>query len=350
MNNSNKIEFYKFNHKDNGGNKNKEYVLLSCLAIIFIFISVYLLYLSSKPLVIDKLSYKTNGIVNYTTYYGEDKVDYNTYVRNYLTSIDINFNHSSKFSKKMIGKSLYSVEAHWFAYNTGYKNEKIYISDTETLVPLSEKKVINQDEINNSVTTKVDYKKYLQSYLSYKSSSKVSSQALLVVEYKVINEVKTKGMENINNDDIIKLEIPLSENTFKISSKSTTTGRYKTINKLDKNSKYNKIKFTLGIIFALLSIIDLVILILIYIKESKNESKYTKELKKILNSYDNIIVDTEKLPDITNKNIVNVKNFDELLDAQMQIGMPINFQEEENRAIFILIKNDMAWVYIINKY
>lgn len=350
MNSGKKIEFYKFNHKDNSGNKNKIYVLLSVLAIVFIFISVYLFYLSSKPLVVDELKYKTNAAANYSTYYGDDKVDYNTYVRNYLSSIDIDFNYSSKFSKEMNGKLLYVVEAHWFAYNTGYKNEKIYISDTENLVPLCERKVINQDEINNSITTKIDYKKYLQSYLSYKSSSKISSQALLVVEYKVINEVQAKGMENINNDDTVKLEIPLSENTFKITSKSTTTGKYKKISKIDENSNSNKIKFISAIVFALLSIIDVAILIIICIKESKNESDYTKKIKKILNSYDNIIVDVEKLPDITNKNVVNVKTFDELLDAQMQIGMPINFIEEENKSTFVLVQSDIAWVYSINKY
>lgn len=344
--NNNKIKFYEFN-QDNKNTK-KIYYLTIFLFVFFFILSLYLFYLSTKKTVINKLTYKSNATVNYATYYDDDLVDYDVYVRNYLSYITFSFNSNSIFDRKINGKSNYYSEAYYYVYNTGYKNEKIYISERETLLPVFEKDIINQDKIINEGIVKVDYKKYLQRYLAYKSSSKISSQALLIVEFKSNNDILVDN-DRKNNNCIVKLEIPLSESTFKITSSSTCDGKTIKINELEKNSNSNKIKLVFSICSLFFSIFNFIMTLIFYVKEYKEENSCNKVIRKILKTYDNLIVEINYLPNIDGKNIIYVKSFNELLDAQMQVNMPINFIEDENSAKFMIIQNDMVWTYIINK-
>lgn len=344
----NKITFYEFNNNKRNS-KLLLHVILIVTSIIFMLIGIYLVYLSSLKTITKSFNYKSIGEVNYTPYYNGEKVDYNTFVRSYLTGVDINFKYDSFYSTKVDGKVLYSVTAYWYAYNNGNKSEQIYKSNIENLTPLSEKNIKSQINYNNSVSTNLDYKKYVQKYLSYKANSQVSSQAMVVVEYKVNSTLKPNGMDNVSSDDTVTLEIPLSESTFKINSKTTAYGKMKTINKISTDNKIKNIKEITGIIFIILGIIDIISFLIIYIKESLSKSEYERKLSKIMNAYDNIIVDVDTMPDTNDKNIIEVKSFDELLDAQMQVGMPINFKEENFKAVFILVKNDMVWKYELSK-
>ena len=346
MNNNEKIRFYEFNHKKH--KNNILYINGIFFCFLFLILSIYLFYLASNKKVINKLSYKPISSVNYVTYYDDNEVNYDVYVRNYLNYITASFNYNSIFDRKIDGKTFYSVESYYYVYNTGYKNEKIYISERKNLYPLSEKEIKNQKEIVNEASVKIDYKEYLQRYLSYKASSKVSCQGLLIVEFKVNNNVKTNDVED-NNSSVTKLEIPLSESTFKITSSSTSNGKTVKINELEKNGKSVKTKFTLSFIFAFLSVIDFIIIIIFNIKDSKCDNLYDKKLRKILRSYDNVIVETNNLPDIKDKNIIYVKSFNELLDAQIQVNTPINYKEDESIATFMLASGDMVWIYKMNK-
>ena len=258
MDNNEKIRFYEFNHKKH--KNNILYINGIFFCFLFLILSIYLFYLASNKKVINKLSYKPISSVNYVTYYDDNEVNYDVYVRNYLNYITASFNYNSIFDRKINGKTFYSVESYYYVYNTGYKNEKIYISERKNLYPLSEKEIKNQKEIVNEASVKIDYKEYLQRYLSYKASSKVSCQGLLIVEFKVNNNIKTNDVED-NNSSVTKLEIPLSESTFKITSSSTSNGKTVKINELEKNSKSVKTKFTLSFIFAFLSVIDFIIII-----------------------------------------------------------------------------------------
>ena len=75
-------------------------------------------------------------------------------------------------------------------------------------------------------------------------------------------------------------------------------------------------------------------------------SEYHKEINKILSTYDSIIVNSDNIKNLSKYNIINVNSFEELLDAHSEVRMPINYVEiNNNYSIFVLINNDVAWVY-----
>ena len=75
-------------------------------------------------------------------------------------------------------------------------------------------------------------------------------------------------------------------------------------------------------------------------------SNYHKEINKILSTYDSIIVNSDNIRDLSKYNVIKVNKFEELLDAHSEVRMPINYVEvKENYSIFVLINNDVAWIY-----
>ena len=55
------------------------------------------------------------------------------------------------------------------------------------------------------------------------------------------------------------------------------------------------------------------------------------------------------MPDLDEKKIINVNSFDELVDAQNEVRMPINFIELERNELskFILISDSIIWIYTL---
>ena len=82
-------------------------------------------------------------------------------------------------------------------------------------------------------------------------------------------------------------------------------------------------------------------------KKLKNLKKIY--FKKILKTYDGILVEVDSLPDLTKFNVIYVKSFDELIDAHSEIRRPINFIQKSSHAKFLLINEGIAWVYKFNR-
>ncbi len=70
-------------------------------------------------------------------------------------------------------------------------------------------------------------------------------------------------------------------------------------------------------------------------------------LKKILSTYDGIIVNVATLPKSRGYNIVKVKSFDELLDAHSEVRLPINYYRQKGKSTFILVNDTMLWMYVL---
>ena len=93
------------------------------------------------------------------------------------------------------------------------------------------------------------------------------------------------------------------------------------------------------------------ILFIVYRTNVNKESLYSRKLKKILNTYDSIIVNVETLPKTSDLSVVNVTTFEELVDAQMEVRLPINFKEDTKKHIakFVLVRNNLAWIYTLEE-
>ena len=94
--------------------------------------------------------------------------------------------------------------------------------------------------------------------------------------------------------------------------------------------------------------IILAVCLSIYMKESPDEfAVFVKEKKRILKTYDSVIVEVETLPNIAGKNIIKVKTFDDLVDAQLELREPIYYKNDNDSCFFLLLHYNEACVYIL---
>jgi len=72
-------------------------------------------------------------------------------------------------------------------------------------------------------------------------------------------------------------------------------------------------------------------------------------LKKILNTYDSIIVTLQSKPDFKKYNEISVASFEELIDAHSEVRMPINYYQDEHRrrSYFTLINGNEIYTYTL---
>lgn len=102
-----------------------------------------------------------------------------------------------------------------------------------------------------------------------------------------------------------------------------------------------------SIILAALFII-LTICLGIYLKEEPDEySAYVKNKKRILKTYDSVIVEVENIPNIAGKNIIKVKSIEDLVDAQLELREPIYYKNDNDSCFFLLLHYNEACVYIL---
>ena len=138
---------------------------------------------------------------------------------------------------------------------------------------------------------------------------------------------------------VIDLSIDLSNNDTKNSVSETVVN--------NDSSRY--VFFGLSILFFVVTIC----LIWAFFKEIRSfylsKSQYSKMLRKILSSYDSIIVNVSNVPSLDDLKIIEVNSFNELIDAHSEVRMPINYCEEvENyKSVFVLVSNNIAWIYTL---
>lgn len=105
----------------------------------------------------------------------------------------------------------------------------------------------------------------------------------------------------------------------------------------------------IGFSITLLTLfVILTICLSIYIKEAPDEfTTFVKEKKRILRTYDSVIVEVEALPNIAGKNIIKVKTIDDLVDAQLELREPIYYKNDNDSCFFLLLHYNEACIYIL---
>jgi len=108
------------------------------------------------------------------------------------------------------------------------------------------------------------------------------------------------------------------------------------------NSLYSA-ALVLGALFIILAIC-----LGIYIREEPDEfSVFVKNRRRILKTYNSIIVEVEDIPNIAGKNIIKVKSIEDLVDAQLELREPIYYKNDNDSCFFMLLHYNEACIYIL---
>lgn len=334
---------YQYEKKDQvykmKGGKNKKSLLITLLSVIFIMIGIVLI-INSFETSKEGVSYNEKGSTDYKVYLKENNyydakyLDKNMqYISSLINIINTDFKYELHSTKNLKFNYRYEIVGTLKITDRVNTNKILYSKDEVLKSEVNREINANNFIISDSVD--IDYDKYNNYVNSYKRDYGLNSNAYLEVKMIIKVNGNNNSLKNdINLDNILKVTIPLSEQTIEINSNSIDNSNSVLAN--DKIKINNNMMFTIGFMFTLVSLIELLINLYKYIFKAKVDS-YQKQLDKLLKNYDTYIINaTNDFKE--DENIVKVETFNELLDAQKIEQSPIIFYEVEpgNKAYFVL--------------
>ncbi len=333
-------------------------IVLRLLTVIILYVLSFCVFKKSM----------NNYSQEYIFYKEESKVDYKVYLKDndffeqsylekdklYIASliknITADYDYSINFDSPMSGTYKYTVKAvmsadrekgstsnYWQKEYRIFESEEIPYKDLNYVTFKTEPLQVNYDYYNDIL-------------VKFKKEYNLSIYGNLKLIIEVTNNAVSKSNNEYKIDTVSTLDIPLTQATVEIPIKTDAANKTASLESslmIEENPLYIILKVVSGICFLLGTLI-LSRFIILLVREAEKPSSYDKTIKKILKTYSEIIVNANSL-DINGLNIVEVKDFNELMDAYSEVRQPINFQEKRGGATFVLIHDKMAWVYNIKK-
>lgn len=288
-----------------------------------------------------RVYYKPNEFYN-EPYLGED----GTYISEYVDHIEVDFKYLVEYSKKLAGSYEYQVKANLIAFTPGREDEELWKREY-SLSELEMADFTNDSNYQIDKLVSINYSSILSDYLGYQASSPVATSAKLVVDFVANNRANYVGLDEFTYTNKISMELPIGDATFKIRKEVKDGVVRQNVKSVDDNSVEKMFILIIAGLLWVLVIFTSSCLVIVYRNDAKKISFYERMLAKILTTYDSVIVNVENLPSLTKLNVVDVISFEELLDAQNEVRLPINFKEDKRKHVakFVLVSDGMAWVY-----
>lgn len=284
-----------------------------------------------------------NNFVNST----EMKSD-QVYISDLVKDIDLSLIYVYSGTDKANLKYTYDITALLSGTNNNSDTGKDELVWKKDYILLEKKKGTTNDASFNVIEDlNIDFPTYNNEVNDFKKRFGMNLNTSLKITLNINITGKYKNY-NINKDDTVEIEIPLGIQAFSLKNQYEKQSNYKVYNndKLIVPTKYTlrySITFT---IFLLLSI-------LLYkpIFDIKSKTFYETEINKILRLYGQIIVEVETPVKETDLTVQMVKNFEELVDLEEEVRVPIILYESSIKKIatFTVTYNNIIYKYVVKE-
>lgn len=333
------------------------------VAILLLVISIYFLVMGSnhdwqQPEQIATLT-ETNYL-DYQVYLKDNPyftVPYLSkgehYIASLIDSVQVTYTHKAVASKQLDYNYRYRVVGTLSAseQKDGKAAHKIW-NKQYVLTPTKEITKTAKDTYEINDRFNIDYQYYKALANEFKRSYPVATNVMLDIKvYIDMDGVVSGTSHNASATSLLEMHIPLEGDTIQIPTIYEKKKTQAIMAESQKTLLKDKGLFIFGCFTFATSVVVVVSYLLELIHHSKNQFSYAKEKKKILNKYDNIIVNASKIPDLSNMNIIEVTTFHELLDAKEGLKVPIIFIEviPGMSGWFLMMYQDQIWRYRLEK-
>lgn len=277
----------------------------------------------------------------------EDTLDMNkiAYVTQLIDTIDFNINYDYNGNKKSEIKYNYSVIGKLEAtYNRENEEQKIW--EKEYILKEETTDVSDNGKINIKDKIELDLKEQNNLVKDFEQRMGMTLDAKYIINVKVNSLTQIEG-ENIKNNYISTIIIDLAKKTTKIEGENDKEETEFITKEQIETRKVNPLKLIIDIVCIILSLS-----VLRYLSRTKNintiRNEYRQELNKILRICQEKIVKVRNKPTVRQENIVEVKDFGEIIKLSEELFKPILYWEaKEEEAWFIVMSNDAVYRYIL---
>lgn len=293
-----------------------------------------------------KLDYKV--YLNKNSFIDKEYLGMNeTYIADLIKDIEINFIYNFQGDSNIPLKYSYEVLASTkgeYSLEVGEKKKEVWNKDRILLEKIEKEVDSNQFLINEKVS--INFLEYSDEVKQFRKELNLPITAFL----NIIVRIHVDGELSVpfENEQTITLKIPLSDQAFKITDSYEKSIEEHVYEKAEYQAEVENKNLVSGMILIIISIFILVI----FFKEIFNIQKktnYSLKLNKILKSYGDIIIEIATPMDITSRQVIDVKNFNEMIDLEEELRIPINFYETIKlyEGEFYILHGDIVYRYIL---
>lgn len=317
------------------------------IAIIIFAISLFLFARATNIVENVVLTYDIDSNIDYKVYLFENEyipVEYmqegKVYVSNLVSKVKADFDYKVKTSKKFDSEYEYDIYAQaTVAHSSSGKELWTQRIDLEDNMQIKVED-LNKNEIKVDASVDLPYNLFNTRVKSFKNQHDIPVKAFVDLKLVIIDKKERKEVVSTG------ISMDLYEDVFEV----TEVGTGKFISDVTEEEVPNKY-----LIFALLCIViisglyTLFMLYLIIENSLGKRSYYSKAIYTILKNYGDIVAEIVKPVDISNLNVIDVKNFDQMLDVEEELRIPIMFFEtvKNKEGWFVLVHNDLAYRYVL---
>lgn len=293
-----------------------------------------------------KLDYKVN--LNKNSFIEEDYLGKNeTYLADLIKDIYVKFIYNFQGTSSIPLKYTYQIIATTkgeYTLEVGESKSKVWTKERVLLEKSEQIAEQNQLTIQEDIT--LDFQEYVEEVRKFRKELNIPITATLNVVMKInlIGELSNP----LEDEKTISIKIPLNEQAFRITEDYETD----ISNQIFEKNEYQGEVKNKNLVSGIILIITSLFLLVLFFKEIFNVEKktnYTLKLNKILKSYGDIIVELATQINMENYQIIDVKNFNEMIDLEEELHIPINFYEtiDSYEGEFYLIHSNVIYRYIL---
>jgi len=326
------------------------------IAILF-FSAIYLFVMASRIDTKNKkliLAYNDHSDITYEVmlkpnpYYGTSTLGMNQqYPTALIAAVKINYKYNFNASNLMDYTYRYYVVAALEAHNKMDKSDSNRLFYKEYVI--ANEIVGNQENSTNYTLNKdflIDYDIYNNLILKYKNQLNLNVESSLKVTM-YIDLVSKYQNEVVKRQRSMEVTIPLITNPISITSnkgEDIQSAIYDEENSIQKNNYY----LIFAVIMGLTSILLLIQEFRKVWKSDQEQSKYLKQLNRLIAPNAEVIVKVKNKIDLKQRNIIDVESMSELLDAQSELRIPIAYYETKanKEGYFVIVNGQEIWRYI----
>lgn len=324
------------------------FITLIFIVTIMFFVQV------SKNNEIKNIVYTENSDLDYKVYLKENdffEKEYlekdNQYIASLIDHIEADFWYELEASEKGLDFTyIYKIIAEVNVEEKTSSNSLYEFS--EELIKETKKKANTDSKLIIKEHINIDYNKYNDIINKFVEIYDLdNSNATLAINMYVDIQDSTNQDNEVNKTPVISLNIPLTTKTIGIDIESNSVNE----NDINVCKTIKNEKFLFGAVIFLLIDIYLIIKLIIFIKDTKDEkSIYNMRLRKILSNYGSYIQKVKNEFEFDGYQILEIKSFEDLLQIREVINKPI-FMVEKSLAMetyFFITCENYICIYELN--
>lgn len=329
-------------------------VILFAISFLFMSSSLNIKTVKEKEILNYNSKSKVGYVVNLkeNNYFTEKVLpEGEQYITSVIDNIEIDYNYNLSAAKKINGTYNYKIIAN---VNAEHKldsatSKKVWSKDY--VIKESENfNVIDDIVVNISDKIKINYDEYNEIINNFKKDYMlaVTSKVDVYMQVFINGEYQNK---KFNEENKLLVSIPLSQQTIGIEKDYKESDYNALTDKVIVKRFNNLYVFWVGVILAIVGLIILVKQLINIIKDNKKQSNYIKTLRKYLHDYADVIATVKSKPNTSKLKLIEFVNFEELVNAQDDLRVPIIFYEtkKNEEGYFYLITQDCAYFYILKE-